>query len=88
MTSFRCPNCGDVHDLYGSGGGETLAAEFDVPLLAEIPMDPQIKSGGENAPVAALQEGSAAAQFAELRDTVTNLIGALNRAEVAGVELR
>jgi ATP-binding protein involved in chromosome partitioning len=30
-------------EVFGSGGGERLAAELDVPLLGSIPLDPQVR---------------------------------------------
>ena len=86
MSSFECPSCGDVHELYGSGGGTELSAEFEVPLLAEIPMDPEIRSGSDaDKPVTVLQEKPAAQRFLDLRDAVTNRVGAVNRAKKAGL---
>jgi ATP-binding protein involved in chromosome partitioning len=87
MSSFRCPSCGDEHDLYGSGGGGELAAEFDIPLLAEIPMDPEIRSGSDaDKPVTVLQGTAAADHFFDLRDDVANRIGAVNRAVVGELD--
>ncbi|MBP1923217.1 ATP-binding protein involved in chromosome partitioning [Halorubrum alkaliphilum] len=82
MSSFRCPSCGDEHELYGSGGGAAIAEEYDVPLLAEVPMDPDIRSGGDaDEPVTALRATDAADRFFDLRDAVVDRIGAVNRAE-------
>ncbi|WP_435345791.1 P-loop NTPase [Haloarchaeobius sp. HRN-SO-5] len=39
MSRFECPDCGGSHDLFGSGGGEELAGEFEIPLLGQIPLD-------------------------------------------------
>jgi len=41
MSGFVCPNCGTRHDLFASGGGEKLAAAHHVPLLAQLPLDPE-----------------------------------------------
>ena len=87
MSAFRCPSCGDEHELYGSGGGADVAAEFDVPLLAEIPMDPEIRSGSDaDKPVTVLQGTPTADRFFDLRDRVTDRVGAVNRAERAGLD--
>ena len=43
MSSFICPNCKTIHKLFGEGGGKELASKFDVPLLGQIPLDPQIR---------------------------------------------
>ena len=50
-----CPNCGESHrvDVFGTGGGAevagTLSARlgYEVPLLAEVPMDPSLAAGGD-----------------------------------------
>ena len=34
-------------DIFGSGGGEQMAREFNVPFLGSIPIDPSIRIGGD-----------------------------------------
>lgn len=41
MSGFVCENCADCTDLFGSGGGRTMAEDFGVPFLGEVPIDPQ-----------------------------------------------
>jgi ATP-binding protein involved in chromosome partitioning len=38
---------GKRYELFGAGGGEELAGELDVPLLAQIPLVPALRSGGD-----------------------------------------
>ncbi len=47
MSGYACPKCGNVDDLFGSGGGETLAAEMNVPFLGKIPLDPRVVVAGD-----------------------------------------
>jgi ATP-binding protein involved in chromosome partitioning len=50
-----CPHCGQTHrvDVFGSGGGAEVAGTlstrlgYDVPLLAEVPMDPAMAANGD-----------------------------------------
>jgi ATP-binding protein involved in chromosome partitioning len=42
MSRFECPDCSGGHDLFGTGGGEELAAEFEIPLLGQVPLDPAV----------------------------------------------
>jgi Mrp family chromosome partitioning ATPase len=51
MSGFVCPTCGDVVDIFGSGGGNRLAAEMGVPFLGGIPLDPQIAQFGDRGEV-------------------------------------
>jgi ATP-binding protein involved in chromosome partitioning len=47
MSGFACPKCGEVSNLFGSGGGQALATEMNVPFLGTIPIEPQISSCGD-----------------------------------------
>ena len=50
-----CPHCDQTHrvDLFGTGGGArvsealTLRLGYDVPLLAEVPLDPAMSASGD-----------------------------------------
>jgi ATP-binding protein involved in chromosome partitioning len=46
MSGLTC-SCGQRHNLFGEGGGQTLAEELSVPLLAEISLLAQINEGGD-----------------------------------------
>jgi Mrp family chromosome partitioning ATPase len=39
MAGFVCPHCGAVAEIFGAGGGEKLAADYDVEFLGSIPID-------------------------------------------------
>lgn len=43
MGTFRCPNCDTRHPIFGEGGGQRLAQEFNTELLGQIPLDPNIR---------------------------------------------
>jgi ATP-binding protein involved in chromosome partitioning len=47
MALFTCPDCGSSHELFGSGGGDELAAALDTDLLGRIPIDPRLREGGD-----------------------------------------
>jgi ATP-binding protein involved in chromosome partitioning len=47
MSYFVCPNCDERHRIFGSGGGQRLAEELQVPLLAEIPFFGGVLEGGD-----------------------------------------
>ena len=47
------------YELFGAGGGAELAAELDVPLLAQLPLVPALRAGGdEGKPIAAVDPDS------------------------------
>jgi ATP-binding protein involved in chromosome partitioning len=53
---ITCPGCGKVHtyDVFGAGGGNDVATAlskrlgYSVPLLAQIPLDPQLRVSGDS----------------------------------------
>src|SRR3954449_289005 len=55
MSFLVCPHCGPSHqlELFGSGGGERVAATlsgrfgYDVPLLGRIPIEETLREGGD-----------------------------------------
>ena len=55
MSGLVC-SCGEKHNLFGEGGGSSLAEELDVPLLCEISLNPEIASGGDIGEPAVLKE--------------------------------
>lgn len=47
MAQHVCSNCGHVEHLFGSGGGERMAAQYGVPLLGSLPLDAAIRLQGD-----------------------------------------
>jgi ATP-binding protein involved in chromosome partitioning len=55
MSYLVCPHCGPEHhlELFGSGGGERVAATlssrfgYDVPLIGQIPIEESLREGGD-----------------------------------------
>jgi ATP-binding protein involved in chromosome partitioning len=41
MSGFVCPHCGEVTNIFGSGGGELMAQEYGIPFIGRIPIDPR-----------------------------------------------
>ena len=63
MSWFECPHCGKPSALFGSGGGERLAREVELPLLAQIPLYPRVlEAGDQGSPIVVADPGSAAAK--------------------------
>jgi ATP-binding protein involved in chromosome partitioning len=47
MSWFECPHCGKPTSIFGSGGGQRLADELELPLLGQVPLYPRVLEGGE-----------------------------------------
>lgn len=42
MSGFVCPHCGEVTQVFSTGGGEEMAAQMGVPFLGRIPLAPEV----------------------------------------------
>ncbi len=47
MSYFVAPDTGTRYPIFGEGGGQRVADEYRVPLLAQIPLDPAVRAGGD-----------------------------------------
>ncbi len=47
MSGYWCPHCGQHEAIFGTGGGERLAEQLGLPLLAQVPLDPAVRAGGD-----------------------------------------
>ncbi|MBY6092267.1 Mrp/NBP35 family ATP-binding protein [Maritimibacter alkaliphilus] len=63
MSTHICSNCGHEEHVFGHGGVAAEAAKLNVPLLAEVPLDLQIRLAADGgAPIAVSQPDSPQAQ--------------------------
>lgn len=47
MSYLELPD-GKRMEVFGKGGGEALASEFGVPFIGAVPMEPQVRAGGDS----------------------------------------
>ncbi len=47
MSYFVCPSCSHEADIFGHGGGETMAGELGVPFIGRIPIYQPIREGSD-----------------------------------------
>jgi ATP-binding protein involved in chromosome partitioning len=47
MSYFICPGCQKESDIFGTGGGETMAGTMGIPFLGRIPLYQPIREGGD-----------------------------------------
>jgi ATP-binding protein involved in chromosome partitioning len=52
MAIHVCSNCGHAEHVFGEGGGQRMAEQYEVPLLGALPLDIRIREQGDlGAPV-------------------------------------
>ncbi len=87
MSEFVAPD-GQRFALFGAGGGAALAAEIEAPLVATIPLEPEVGEGGDTGTPVALgaPTSPAGAAFRELAARVVEEL--LPPVEMAGCTAR
>ena len=78
MSGFVCPHCNRTAELFKSGGGEQLAAEYKLEFLGRIPLDPRVMLAGDEGSPLVGEAAASAAQTAMLAvvDKVAGLLPA------------
>jgi ATP-binding protein involved in chromosome partitioning len=71
MSAFTCEH-GESYALFGEGGGQALADDAGVDLLAQIPIEPGVAEGSDTGSPIAWGDGPAAEAFRALADLVVD----------------
>ncbi len=81
MSYFVAPDTGKRYDIFGTGGGERLAAELETTFLGGIPIDPAIREGGDNGKpiVAQYPDSEHAAAFSQIGKNLAEQININNK---------
>ena len=59
MSTHICSQCGHEEHIFGTGGGEQMAAQYEVRLLGSLPLDIRIREGVDNGkPTVAIEPDS------------------------------
>ena len=82
MATFKCPDCGGEHPIFGEGGGERFADVHEMPFLGSVPIDPAVRTGGdEGAPIVLDEDSDTGEAFREIARNVANNTGVVRRRE-------
>jgi len=73
MSYFVCPHCKHEIDIFSRGGAEKTAAQFGVPFLGSIQLDPDIRKAGDTGKPAVL-EGEGSLHAKSLYDFARNVM--------------
>lgn len=68
MSGLRCPHCGEVLEIFKTGGGERAAEELGVPFLGAIPLDPEVAPLGDSGIAFVEKETAAKKSFEKVVD--------------------
>ncbi len=85
MSGFVCPKCGEVTQVFLSGGGKRIAEDMNVPFLGAIPMDPKIAEAGDSGR-ASLGQDSASPMARAMSEIIMRIAGDVTRDICGGKE--
>lgn len=66
MSAYICPECGHEAHIFGQGGVRIEAEKLGVPLLGELPLDLDVRLGGDAGTPVAAGQGPLADAYAQL----------------------
>jgi ATP-binding protein involved in chromosome partitioning len=77
MSLHICSNCGHKEPIFGTGGGEKMAAQYAIDLLGALPLDIRIREQTDSGtPTVALDPNSTISQI--YRDIAKQLVDKLS----------
>jgi len=76
MSYLELPDIDTPIDIFGRGGGKKMAEKFNVPYLGEIPLDPDIRIGGDTGKpiIESKPDSKAAKAFVGIADKVLDFL--------------
>ena len=79
MSAYVCPHCGHTEALFGEGGGARLADEFDLPLLAQLPLSSGVRAATDDGRLVAPSEPDAGGDYRALSRAVAARLAGMAR---------
>ncbi len=81
MSLHHCPACGHNEPIFGEGGGQKMAAQYEVPLLGQLPLTRQIRESTDKGLPSVLSHptGHIAERFRDIARHITAKLSLLPR---------
>lgn len=70
MSTHICSNCGHEEQIFGTGGGDKLAEQYNIPLLGRLPLNVQIRENADAGKPSVLAEDSAAEGYMAIAERI------------------
>ena len=66
MSTHICSNCGYEEQIFGTGGGDQLADQYQIPLLGRLPLNVQIRENADAGKPSVIAGDEAAESYIEI----------------------
>lgn len=89
MAGFTCSHCGHLEQIFGEGGADKLAAKYNIPVLGRVPLNPNVRAGGDaGAPIVVTNpESIEATAFRSISGKLCQIISIKNATNAASGQL-
>ena len=77
MALHVCSNCGQVDEIFGTGGGQKLGEQYQIPLLGKLPLDAKIRENADNGHPSVAMGDAAAPLYQQIALKVIERVSAL-----------
>lgn len=80
MSGFLCPDNDKIYDIFGKGGAEILAKEYECEILAQIPIEMSVREGSDDGkPVSFyLPESICAKKYSQAAEKIWDFMEKIN----------
>jgi ATP-binding protein involved in chromosome partitioning len=73
MSYLTCPHCAERIDVFSYGGGRRTADEMQVHFLGELPLDPEVRIGGDTGEPIVRRKGAGEPYLELARNAIARL---------------
>ena len=70
MSTHICSNCGHEEQIFGTGGGDKLSEQYNIPLLGRLPLDAKIREHADEGKPSVLIGDEAAESYIEIAQKI------------------
>ncbi|WP_180171119.1 iron-sulfur cluster carrier protein ApbC [Acinetobacter sp. YH12027] len=74
MSTHICSNCGHEEQIFGTGGGDQLSAQYDIPLLGRLPLNVQIRENADAGKPSVIAGDDAAESYMAIAQKVADAL--------------
>jgi ATP-binding protein involved in chromosome partitioning len=70
MSTHICSNCGHEEQIFGTGGGDQLSEQYQIPLLGRLPLDAKIREHADQGTPSVVAKDAAAESYLNIAQAV------------------
>src|SRR5690606_22459553 len=72
MSTHICSNCGHEEQIFGTGGGDKLSEQYDIPLLGRLPLNVKIREHADEGKPSVLVGDDAAESYMAIAQKIAD----------------